>query len=175
MKALKLIAVGIFLFVSSLMQSQVSVNVTIGTPPLWGPVGYSNVQYYYLPDVQAYYDIRASQFIFINNGIWIRARYLPGPYRNYDLYSGYKVVLTDYRGSHPYYYFNSHKAKYHKGYKGSPQKTIGRNPHYNSNNRNYSNGNSGNKQGVNNKGNNGNNKGNENKGKENKGKGNDKH
>lgn len=178
MKTLKLIAVGIFLFASSLMQAQVSVNVTIGSPPSWGPVGYSNVHYYYLPDVQAYYDIRASQFIFFNNGIWIRARYLPGTYRNYDLYSGYKVVLTDYHGSHPYYYFNSHKAKYHKGYKGSPQKTIGKNPHYNgnnSNNGNYSNGNSGNNQGGNNKGNSGNNKGNENKGKENKGKGNDKH
>lgn len=173
MKKLKFIVVGMFLFVSSLMQAQVSVNVSIGTPPLWGPVGYSNVQYYYLPDVQAYYDIRASQFIYINKGIWIRARYLPGAYRNYDLYGGYKVVLNDYHGSHPYYYFNSHKAKYHKGYKGSPQKTIGRNPHYNSNNGNYSNGNSGNKQGGNNKGND--NKGNNNKGKDNKGHGNDKH
>ena len=173
MKKLKLIAVGIFLFASSLMQSQVSVNVTIGTPPLWGPVGYSNVHYYYLPDVQAYYDIRASQFIYINNGIWIRARYLPGTYRNYDLYSGYKVVLTDYHGSHPYYYFNTHKTKYHKGYKGKPQQTIGRNPHYNSNSGNYSNGNSGNsgnKQGSGNKGNSG-----HKEGKENKGKGNDKH
>ena len=173
MKTLKLIAVGIFLFVSSLMQAQVSVNVTIGTLPLWGPVGYSNVQYYYLPDVQAYYDIRASQFIYINNGIWIRARYLPGPYRNYDLYSGYKVVLTDYHGSHPYYYFNSHKAKYHKGYKGSPQKTIGKNPNYHSNNGNYSNGNGNNGNGNNGNGNNGNNGHKE--GKENKGHGNDKH
>jgi len=172
MKKLKLIAVGIFLFVSGLMQAQVSANVTIGAPPLWGPVGYTNVQYYYLPDVQAYYDIRASQFIYINNGIWIRSRYLPGPYRNYDLYSGYKVVLTDYHGSYPYYFFNSHKAKYHKGYKGKPQQTIGRNSHYNSNNAkgNYSNGNTGNKQGSDNKGNSGNNKV-----KKNKGKGNDKH
>jgi len=172
MKKLKLIALGIFLFVSSLTQAQVSVNVNIGTPPLWGPVGYSNVQYYYLPDVQAYYDIRVSQFIYINNGKWFRSRYLPGPYRNYDLYGGYKVVLTDYHGSYPYYYFNSHKTKYHRGYKGSPQKTIGRNPNYHGNNGNgnYSNGNNGNKQGSGKKENNGNNKG-----KENKGKGNSKH
>ena len=166
MKTLKLIAVGLFLFVSGLIQSQVSVNVNIGIPPPWGPVGYSNVQYYYLPDVQAYYDIRASQFIYISNGIWIRATYLPRAYRNYDLYRGYKVVLTDYHGSYPYYYFNSHKAKYHKGYKGKPQQTIGRNPNYHSNNgnANYSSGKSGNKQGSGNKGNSGN-----------KGKGNNKH
>lgn len=134
MKKLKFFMVGIFLFVSILMQSQVSINVTIGTPPQWGPVGYSNIQYYYLPDVQAYYDIRTSQFIFISNGIWIRSRYLPGPYRNYDLYSGYKVVLNNYHGSYPYHYFDSHKTKYHKGYRGRPQQTIGRNPNYHDNN-----------------------------------------
>lgn len=57
MKTLKLIALGLFLFVSSLTQAQVSVRVTFGTPPAWGPAGYSNVQYYYLPDIEAYYDI----------------------------------------------------------------------------------------------------------------------
>jgi hypothetical protein len=172
MKKLKLIALGIFLFVSSLIQAQVSVNVNVGTPPAWGPVGYSNVKYYYLPDVQAYYDVPSSQFIYIKNGKWFRSRYLPGNFRNYNLYNGYKVVLNDYRGSHPYYYFNTHKAKYYKGYKGNPQKTIGKNPNYKSNsgNANYSKGNSGNMQGNSNKGtgNSGNKGGNSNKGNGNK-------
>ena len=172
MKKLKLIALGIFLFVSSLIQAQVSVNVNLGSPPAWGPVGYSNVKYYYLPDVQAYYDIPASQFIYVKNGKWFRSRYLPGNYRNYNLYNGYKVVLNDYRGSHPYYNFNSHKVKYYKGYKGKPQKSIGKNPNYkgNNSNANYSNGNSGNKQGNSNKGtgNSGNKGGNSNKGNGNK-------
>jgi len=126
MRTLKLIAVGIILFASNAIQSQVSVNVNIGSPPAWGPVGYSNVDYYYLPDVEAYYDIRASQFIYFGGGRWVRASYLPGPYRNYDLYNGYKVVLTDYHGPRPYTYYKSHKAKYYKGYKGAPQRTIGR-------------------------------------------------
>ena len=125
MKTLKLIIIGLILIVSSSMQSQVSINVNIGRPPAWGPVGYSNVEYYYLPDVQAYYDIRASQFIYFGNGRWVRSRYLPGQYRNYDLYGGYKVVLNDYHGSSPYTYFKSHKVKYYKGYKGKPQKSIG--------------------------------------------------
>lgn len=133
MKPLKLITVGIFLFVSSMMHSQVSVNVNIGVPPPWGPVGYSNIEFYYLPDIEVYYDIRTSQFIYFQSGRWHRSRYLPGPYRNYDLYNGYKVVLRDYHGSHPYYYFNSHKAKYHKGYKGVPQRSIGKNPNYHDN------------------------------------------
>jgi hypothetical protein len=127
MKTLKLIALGIILFASSAIHAQVSVNVNLGSPPAWGPVGYSNVDYYYLPDVEAYYDIRATQFIYLNGGTWTRSRYLPGPYRNYNLYNGYKVVLNDYHGSRPYSNFKSHKVKYYKGYKGKPQKSIGSN------------------------------------------------
>lgn len=146
MKTLKLITAGIFLFMSSMMHSQVSVNVNIGVPPLWGPVGYSNVEYYYLPDIEVYYDIRASQFIYFSGGKWCRSRYLPRPYRNYDLYNGYKVVLRDYHGSHPYYHFKNHKVKYFKGYKDNYQKTIGKNPHYyeNKGNGHYDNDNRGN-------------------------------
>lgn len=158
MKTLKLIAVGIVLLVSSAIQAQVSVNVNIGTPPSWGPVGYSNVDYYYLPDIEAYYDIRATQFIYFGGGRWIRSRYLPTQYRNYNLYNGYKVVLNDYHGSRPYSNFKNHKVKYYKGYKGKPQKSIGSNRNNNhkvyKNNGNKSNGN-GNGKGNNGKGNNG--------------------
>ncbi|MFV5695301.1 hypothetical protein ACM55G_07680 [Flavobacterium sp. LB3P122] len=125
MKTLKLIVAGIILLSSSAIHAQVSVNVNLGAPPSWGPVGYSNVDYYYLPDVEAYYDIRASKFIYFGGGKWIRSRYLPGPYRNYDLYSGYKVVLNDYHGSRPYGNFKNHKVKYYKGYHGAPQRSIG--------------------------------------------------
>jgi hypothetical protein len=126
MKTLKLIAAGIVLLLSTTaMQAQVAVNVNIGSPPAWGPSGYSAAEYYYLPDVQAYYDVRQSQFIYLGGEQWVRSRNLPTQYRNYDLYNGYKVVLNDYHGSRPYSNFNNHKVKYHKGYKGKPQKTIG--------------------------------------------------
>ncbi|WP_269684707.1 hypothetical protein [Flavobacterium lacustre] len=152
MKTLKLIAVGITLLVSSSIEAQISVNVNIGSPPAWGPAGYSSVEYYYLPDVQAYYDVRATQFIYFGGGRWIRSRYLPNQYRNYDLYNGYKVVLNDYHGSRPYSHYKEHKVKYYRGYKGRPQRNIGNhNNHYKNynNNRNYGNDNR-------NKGNNGN-------------------
>lgn len=125
MKTLKLIAAGIILLLSSNIQAQVSVNVNIGTPPAWGPVGYTDVDFYYIPDIESYYDIRLAQFIYFDNGRWIHAQYLPKHYRNYDLYNGYKVVLKDYHGKKPYAYFKNHKAKYYKGYKGKPQKPIG--------------------------------------------------
>lgn len=126
MKTLKLIAAGIILLVTSTTtQAQVSVNVNLGAPPAWGPAGYSNIDYYFIPDVQSYYDIRNSQFIYYGNGKWIRSRNLPQKYRGYDLYNGYKVVLNDYHGRTPYVHYKNHKAKYYKGYKGKPQKTIG--------------------------------------------------
>ena len=125
MKTIKFITLGLILFLFSSIEAQVSVNVQLGSPPAWGPSGYSNVEYYYLPDVQTYYDVRTSQFIYFSNEKWIRSSYLPKQYRNYNLYNGYKVVLTDYHGNSPYIYFKKHKAKYYKGYKGKPQKSIG--------------------------------------------------
>jgi hypothetical protein len=128
MKKAKLILFGIVLLLSGTIKSQVSVNVNIGSPPLWGPVGHPDVQFYYLPDVEAYYDINTSMFIYFGGGIWVHEPHLPGIYANYDLYSGYKVVLSDYHGSTPYVNFHDHKKKYYKGYKGASQKTIGQKP-----------------------------------------------
>jgi len=116
------------LFLSGAMQAQVSVNISIGTPPPWGPVGYTEVRYYYLPDVEAYYDVQSSMFIYYGGGAWVRRAYLPSRYRSYDLYSGYKVVMTDYRGDTPYTHFKEHKMKYAKGYHGPAQKTYGEKP-----------------------------------------------
>lgn len=125
MKSIKFIILGIGLIFASEAQAQISVNLNVGTPPQWGPSGYSNVRYYYLPDVEAYYDVQKSNFIYISGNSWGRHSYLPRHYRNYDLYNGYKVVLTNYRGNWPHSYFKQHKVKYAKGYKGKYQKSIG--------------------------------------------------
>lgn len=163
MKTLKLITLGLMMFfASNSMNAQVSVNVNLGLQPSWGPVGYFSVNYYYIPDIQVYYDVRATQFIFLNNGVWIRSSNLPRQYRNYDLDRGYKVVLNDYHGSRPYAYYGNHKVKYYKGYKGKPQKSIGNSNRGNDNHDNYNNGNHGNNGKSNGHGNNG--KGNNGKG-----------
>ncbi|MBS7254165.1 hypothetical protein [Flavobacterium branchiicola] len=109
-------------------QAQVSINVNIGTPPNWGPQGNDNSRYYYLPDIDVYYDVNQSQFIYDNNGKWTRDKRLPSTCRHYDLYSGYKVVLNDYRGNTPYSYHKNHRAEYPKGYHGKPQKNRGEKP-----------------------------------------------
>lgn len=134
MKTIKLFIIGLLFITMSSTYAQVSVNINIGAPPVWGPVGYDKVEYYYLPDIQTYYDIRLSQYIYFGNGKWIRANNLPSRCRNYDLYNGYKVVLTDYHGHSPYQHYNTHKVKYYKGYKGKPQQNRrDYNKHHNNN------------------------------------------
>jgi hypothetical protein len=98
-------------------KAQVNVSINIGVQPLWGPVGYDVVEYYYLPDVQAYYYVPRHQFVYLSGGNWVFAYNLPGAYRSYDLYSGYKVVINEPR---PYLHFATHKVKYskYKGWKG---------------------------------------------------------
>ncbi|MEW5675819.1 hypothetical protein ABGT15_05860 [Flavobacterium enshiense] len=126
MKAIRLLFAGLFLMTLS-SQAQVSVNVNIGTPPVWGPVGYAETRYYYLPDIEVYYDIPTAMFIYFDGGGWIRAAYLPYRYRHYDLYGAYKVCLHDY-GPNPYVYYKNHRVKYHHGYRGPYQRTIGVRP-----------------------------------------------
>lgn len=109
-------------------QAQVSINVNIGTPPSWGPEGHDDSRYYYLPDIDVYYDVNQSVFIYDNSGKWIREKRLPSKYRKYDLYDGYKVVLNDYKGDAPYTYHTKHRTNYPKGYKGQPQKNRGEKP-----------------------------------------------
>lgn len=141
MKTLKLFVVGLVLFFAGSAKAQISVHVNLGSPPQWGPSGYSDVRYYYLPDVEAYYDVPSSMFIYYNGVSWIHRSSLPSRYRNYDLYNGYKVPMSDYRGNSPYSKFRQHKMQYARGYRGHEQHNIGERPERgNYNERSYSNG-----------------------------------
>lgn len=128
MKTLKLIALGIVLLFAGAAHAQISIHFNLGVQPDWAPVGYSDVQYYYLPDVEAYYDVNTSMFVYYEGRSWVRRSYLPTRYRNYDLYNGYKVAMKDYHGKTPYYSHRDFRTKYPKGYRGQPQRTIGKRP-----------------------------------------------
>ncbi|MEI6682470.1 MAG: hypothetical protein WCO44_07570 [Bacteroidota bacterium] len=129
MKFLKLFLFSLVLFFAQAEgKAQFSVSLNLGAPPMWGPSGVAEAHYYYLPDVEAFYDINASMFIYYGDGAWIHRSYLPARYKNYDLYGGYKVVMNDYHGNTPYTHFREYKGRYAKGYHGHPQKTIGERP-----------------------------------------------
>ena len=101
--------------------AQLNVNVNIGSQPLWGPVGYDHVDYYYLPDIESYYYVPRREFIYLNNGSWIFSPSMPSRYRNYDLYKGYKVVIN---APKPYLQFKQHKVKYAKYKSNRPRGVI---------------------------------------------------
>jgi hypothetical protein len=128
MKTLRFTALIVLLCLASSVKAQLSVNVTIGSPPMWGPVGYTDVRYYYIPAVESYYDIHSSMFIYYSGGTWVHRASLPSRYSNYDLYSGYKVVMVDYQGNTPYTNFPQYKKKYSRRYNGGNQQTIGEHP-----------------------------------------------
>ena len=125
MKILKTLLIAIALIAFGSAKAQVSVNVNIGNPPAWGPAGYAETRYYYLPDIETYYDVHTSEYIYLTNGRWVRTVTVPAPYKTYNFYNGYKVVMTDYNGKAPYTTYKTYKVKYPKGYKGKPQKTNG--------------------------------------------------
>lgn len=88
---------------------------------------YESVEYYYYPEIEAYFDINSSVYIYYTSNGWVRSRHLPSYCNHYDVRRGYRVAL-DYHGYRPYTYFNDHKRKYkakkhyhskgkHKGHK----------------------------------------------------------
>jgi hypothetical protein len=101
-------------------QAQVSVklNVNIGNQPAWGPTGYDHADFYYLPDVDCYYDVNGQQFVYFENNQWIYGHTLPPRYGHVDLYHSYKVVINQPK---PYLHADVYRKKY-SGYKGSQRK-----------------------------------------------------
>lgn len=120
---MKIVKQGFFAFAALLAMAsygQVSVNVNIGQPPVWGPP-VTVQEYYYLPDVESYYDLRSSQFIYLNRGNWVRSASLPQRYRSYDLNRGNVIVIDDYHGPAPYTLYKTHKVKYVKKWHPAPK------------------------------------------------------
>jgi hypothetical protein len=92
-------------------QAQISVHIGLNLPVrhVYVPAPQPEViynddfddsdDYYYLPEVEAYYSIPLNCYFYNDGGRWIRAQYLPGAYRNYDWRSARRFEV---RGRRPY-------------------------------------------------------------------------
>jgi len=114
-----------FVFQTATAQLQVSLRANIGNQPIWGPVGYDRADYYYMPDIDVFYQISTRQYIYQQRGRWVFARNLPFRYRDFDVYKGYKVVVNE---RSPYRHADSYRAKY-ASYKGRHDQEVIRNSH----------------------------------------------
>jgi hypothetical protein len=88
------IILGCLSFKAADAQIRLSVGVNIGSQPDWGPVGYDNAQYYYMPDIDSYYDVPNHQYVYFDNNVWVHSGALPPRYSNFDRYNSYKVVVN---------------------------------------------------------------------------------
>jgi hypothetical protein len=104
------------LFMTSIADAQLSFNLgfNVDRQPIWGPTGYDHAEYYYLPDIEVYYNVPQRRFYYNERGRWISSSSLPSRYRGYDLYNSHKVVVNE---PTPYRNHESYRAKY-SSYKG---------------------------------------------------------
>jgi hypothetical protein len=101
---------GSILFQEASAQLRISIRANIGSQPVWGPSGYDRAEYYYLPDIDVFYNVSRRQYVYEQRGRWVFSASLPRQYRNYDLYSGYKVVVVN--DSRPYRNAGMYRTKY---------------------------------------------------------------
>ena len=85
------------------------VHVPVATPPIAYDAYYND--YYYLPDVGAYYSVAEQAYYYNNGGRWMSAAYLPG-YRNYDWRNARRYEV---RANRPYLNHNYYSSRYGAG------------------------------------------------------------
>ena len=88
-------------------QAQATINVN---PPSWGPAAPAGTQYYYIPEVGGYYDLRDQQYLVLREGKWKKVKIING----YST-SAFHPVVINYVGTQPWILIKEHKVKYPKG------------------------------------------------------------
>ena len=75
MKTTKFLMLAALLVMAFNTQAQVAVKVDKQygiKAPVWAPKAPATTRYYYLPDIQTYYDAPAQRYIYQSNGTWVR-------------------------------------------------------------------------------------------------------
>ncbi|MCC3155915.1 hypothetical protein LJ737_01610 [Hymenobacter sp. 15J16-1T3B] len=108
--AVPLLLLGLLLQASP-TQAQVQVNVNVGTPA-WGPPVGPGVQYYYIPEIDGYYDLYTQSYVYFDPyyNTWVSAPALPAAY-----YAGYDPryfhpVVVQYVGRQPWGLIYDHRS-----------------------------------------------------------------
>ena len=85
----------------SVMQScgpvVISSRPDMPPPPWFYPNRVETVRYVYFPEHMIYYDLSLRNYLYLNNGIWVRARTLPQRYNSINLRRSRFVRIKDYR------------------------------------------------------------------------------
>ena len=79
---------------TSVGNDSVQAQVVQYTNPAWAPAYYPGVRYYYIPDIETFYDLSNQDFVYLDNGQWLFSYGLPSIYSGFDLYSAYIIALN---------------------------------------------------------------------------------
>ncbi|WP_140938922.1 hypothetical protein [Sphingobacterium lumbrici] len=90
-------------------KAQVNVSINIGSQPLWGPVGHAYARYYYIPEMDVYYDVVHRRYTYYQGNRWVTKSKLPARYKKINLYRTYKVVIND---RSPWQHHRTHRITY---------------------------------------------------------------
>jgi hypothetical protein len=139
----KIIFIVAFLFGSwmapTAADAQIDIRVNIGMrphvrqnirlQPIWGPVGFDYVEYYYIPELDIYYHVPSANYVYRVRGRWVARKILPREFRNFDFFRTWIIVVNE---SSPYYMHDRIVRNYVKNRNRKPYLTIrdSRNPRY---------------------------------------------
>ncbi|MDP4226597.1 MAG: hypothetical protein Q8910_09470 [Bacteroidota bacterium] len=94
-------------------------------PPSWAPEydNINSVQYYYLPDIECYYDVWNHEFVYMEDGNWMFSATLPSLFSRFDLNTAFVVVLNN-RVHQPWMHFNYYVSHYPRYYYRTTYRTT---------------------------------------------------
>jgi len=114
MRYILILIASLLLVCNAEAQVRFNLNFNLDRQPVWGPVGADYAENYYLPDIEAYYNVPTKRFYFNMDGRWVYRSSLPSRYRNFDLYNSYKVVVNE---RNPWHNHEKYRDEY-SSYKG---------------------------------------------------------
>ncbi len=114
----------------------VSNRPDIVRPPVWAPA-YENadlIHYYYLPDIQAYYDVYNQEYVYLEEGNWRFSAFLPNYYSGFNINNAFVIVLNS-QVHEPWMHHEIYESHYPRFYYQSSANTMNTRG-YNENGRN---------------------------------------
>ena len=121
MRYLWIFITALFLSGTAFAQADINAKFNLDTQPIWGPTGYDYVDYYYLPDIETYYNVEKNRYYYYEDGHWLYQSTLPQRFATYNIYNSYKVVVNEPR---PWQNHKVNKEKYYSYRDRHDQKPI---------------------------------------------------
>ena len=103
----------------ALTAAPAQAQTVVINPPSWGPAAPAGTRYYYLPEVDGYYDLRSQEYIVRRDGQWQCQGQLNGFDRN-----SWRPRVIDYLGDTPWSRHDEDRRRYPAGLPPGQRKRL---------------------------------------------------